>query len=193
MAKKILIISGHPSKESFTHDISNEYLRGAKNSGADAKIIYLHDLKFNPSLENGYHKIQKLENDLIEVQKKITWAEHIVFVYPVWWGGEPAKFKGLIDRVFLPGFAFKFEKKSLLPKQLLKGKSGRIFLIKGGSWLFYFGALVSPGMIMRRFVMNFCGIFPVRVKSFYSMNNVDGKKAKRILNKVYRLGKRESN
>jgi NAD(P)H dehydrogenase (quinone) len=147
-------------------------------------------MKFHPSLENGYRKPQKMEKDVLDVQKKIKWADHIVFVYPIWWGGAPAKFKGFIERVFLPGFAFKFERKSILPKRLLKGKSGRIFLVKGGTWLFYFGALASPGMIMRRFLFNFTGISPVRVKSFYSANRVDRERSDKIFNKVFKLGKR---
>jgi NAD(P)H dehydrogenase (quinone) len=188
--KNILIIVGHPSKESFSKSIGESYSRGAKSSGHSTKIIYLSELNFDPDLKDGYKKIIPLEKDLVGVQKSILWANHIVLISPVWWGSVPAKFKGLIDRIILPGFAFKYERKSLLPKQLLRGKSGRIFLTKGGSRLFYFGAFVSPGMILRRFVFNFTGIFPVRVKSFYSMNSLNEERAKKILKNVFKIGKR---
>ena len=190
MKKRIFVIVGHPSKESFSNLIGEEYLRGAKKSGAETRVVHLSDMKFNPSLDNGYKKKQKLEKDLVDFQNNILWADHLVFIYPIWWGGEPAKLKGLIERTFLPGFAFKFEKKSILPKQFLKGRSARVFLIKGGSRLFYFGSLAYPGMIMRRFVLNFTGIFPVRIKSFYNMNSVSEEKKSRIMSKVFNLGKR---
>ena len=45
---------------------------------------------------------------------------------PVWWGNIPAKFKGAIDRTFLPGFAFKYidGKKGL--KKLLTGRTSEL-------------------------------------------------------------------
>ena len=36
----------------------------------------------------------------------VRWAEHLVFVYPVWFNGPPAMLKGWLERVFLPGVAF---------------------------------------------------------------------------------------
>ena len=31
----------------------------------------------------------------------LTWAEHVVLILPMWWGGLPAKTKGLFDRTLL--------------------------------------------------------------------------------------------
>lgn len=189
--KKILVFEGNPKEKSLCKLISETYVRGAKDSGHEVKIFHISDMKFDPNLKEGYNKNQKLEKDLVEVQKKILWANHLVFVYPIWWGSLPAKFKGLVDRVFLPGFAFKFEKRTILPKQFLKGKSARMITTRGGSRIFYFGSLSFPGMIMRRFLLNFCGVFPVRSKSFYSVNHISEKRAKKIFDNIYRIGKRE--
>src|SRR3990172_11834160 len=110
MAKKILIILGHPSRESFCNAIIENYAEGVSEGGGEVRKIYLGELKFDPILWNGYAKIQELEDDLKRVQEDIKWADHLVFVYPTWWGGMPALLKGLVDRAFLPGFAFKFHK-----------------------------------------------------------------------------------
>ncbi|MEJ7676773.1 MAG: NAD(P)H-dependent oxidoreductase [Segetibacter sp.] len=104
--KKILIISGHPDKESFNFGLSEAYKKGAISSGVDIKEIVVRDLEFNPNLQFGYRKRTELEPDLIDAKEKIKWAEHLVWIYPVWWGSIPAILKGFIDRVFLPGFAF---------------------------------------------------------------------------------------
>ena len=188
--KNIFIIVGHPSKKSFSNQIGEAYMKGAKSSGNRVKIVYLSELDFDPNLKEGYNKSQPLEKDLVLVQKHILWANHIVIVTPVWWGSVPAKFKGLLDRALLPGFAFKYERRSLLPKQLLKGRSGIIFLVMGGSRLFHFGAFAFPGMILRRFVFNFTGVSPVRVKNFYSMSSLSEKRAKKILDNVFKIGRR---
>ena len=55
--KKILIINGHPDKESFCHELALNYKIGADKSSADCKLINLIDLKFDPfyimDTENG--------------------------------------------------------------------------------------------------------------------------------------------
>lgn len=106
--KKILIINGHPNKNSFNSSLVDAYKRGASTQPCEIKEINISDLKFNPNLEFGYQKRMELESDLLDAQQKISWAEHLVWVHPVWWGGLPALLKGFIDRVFLPGFAFKY-------------------------------------------------------------------------------------
>ena len=57
------------------------------------------------------------------MQQDILWADHLVFVYPNWWSTVPALLKGLIDRMFVPGFAFKYRENSPFWDKLLKGKT----------------------------------------------------------------------
>lgn len=124
--KKILIINGHPDAESYNFAIHNSYKKGVLNSTAKLKEIHIRDLKFNSNLEFGYRKRTELEPDLLEAQEKIKWANHIVWIHPVWWGSYPAIMKGFIDRVFLPGFAFEKRENSVWWDRLLSGKSARI-------------------------------------------------------------------
>ncbi len=56
--KKILIINGHPDKESFNYGISEAYKKGAKSSEAEVKEIRIRELEFNPNLQFGYRKKQ---------------------------------------------------------------------------------------------------------------------------------------
>jgi putative NADPH-quinone reductase len=50
MAKKILIINGHPNKSAFNFGIANAYKEGAIGSGSELKEIIISDLQFNPNL-----------------------------------------------------------------------------------------------------------------------------------------------
>jgi putative NADPH-quinone reductase len=124
--KKILIVNGHPDKESFNYALTEAYKKGAQNSGAEIKEIRIRELNFNPNLEFGYRKRTELEPDLLEAQENLKWADHIVWVYPVWWGSVPAIMKGFLDRVLLPGFAFNKREGSVWWDKYFTGKTARL-------------------------------------------------------------------
>ena len=62
--KKILIINGHPDKESFNFALAAAYKKGAIASGAEVKEINVYDLNFNPNLQFGYRQRTELEAEL---------------------------------------------------------------------------------------------------------------------------------
>jgi NAD(P)H dehydrogenase (quinone) len=49
MGKRILIINGHPYKESLNFALAEAYKKGATESGAEIKDINIADLQFNPN------------------------------------------------------------------------------------------------------------------------------------------------
>ncbi|MCS3869611.1 putative NADPH-quinone reductase [Chryseobacterium ginsenosidimutans] len=52
--KNILLILGHPSKDSFSNALLEAYKKGAESEGATVKTIYISDLDFNVNLSDGY-------------------------------------------------------------------------------------------------------------------------------------------
>lgn len=162
--KKILVINGHPNTESFNRALADAYISGAEKAGAEVQVLTISELNFNPSLQFGYQQRMELEPDLVKAQQLILWAEHLVWIHPVWWGGLPAITKGFIDRVFLPGFAFKYRENSPWWDKLLAGRTARIVTtLDQPSWYYRF-AFGRPSVNqLKKSTLQFCGIKPVKV------------------------------
>lgn len=192
MRKKILIINGHPNKNAFNYGIASAYKKGAVNSGAEVKEIIIADLDFNPNLKFGYQQRTELEPDLIEAWEKIKWAEHLVWVHPVWWGGLPAISKGFIDRLFLPGFAYQYRENSVWWDRLLKGKTAHIITTIDQPgwyyWLFYGRPSVNQ---LKKSTLEFCGVKPVKVTYFGIVKTATNELRKKWLDKVEDLGRKQ--
>ncbi len=189
--KKVLIINGHPNKESFCSALANSYASGLEEKGAEFNVVHLSDLEFNPVLEHGYQKRTELEPDLLATWKKIKQADHLVFVYPNWWGTYPALLKGFIDRLFLPGFAFEQYENSIKWGKLLKGKTAHIMVTMDSPGFFYKLFLKSPGHnSMKRSVLSFCGVKTVKTTNFRIVKTSTPEKRKKWLNQAFLLGKK---
>ena len=65
------------------------------------------------------------------MQENIRWADHVVILYPNWWVSMPAVLKGLFDRIWLPDFAFHFDKATCDVVELLTGKTARVIVVDG--------------------------------------------------------------
>ncbi|MBN1175473.1 NAD(P)H-dependent oxidoreductase [Candidatus Woesearchaeota archaeon] len=187
MTKRIIVINGHSIKNSFCESIARSYIQGAKESKAEIKFINLYDLKFDPVFIS--KKKQPLEKNLKHVQESIKWADHIVFVYPLWWGDMPALMKGFLDRAFIPGFAYDPKNKTMgLPKGLLKGKSARAIITMGAPLPVYKLIFRKPATKIINIALKYCGIKPVRTTHFGKIDSSTEQTRKQILSKVKHLG-----
>ena len=191
--KNILIINAHPDAESFGNAIADAYENGVKEMGAKSQRLNLHELNFSMNLQHGYRKQTDLEPDLIKAQDAISFADHLVFIYPTWWGTFPAILKGFIDRVFLPGFAFKYREDSPFWDKLLKGKSARLITTMDTPAWYYRLFHHSVGhRAMKKSTLEFTGIKPVKVTSFQPIRSSTPRKRKNWLQNLQRLGQRDS-
>ncbi len=189
--KKIALINGHPNHESFNFVLAEAYKKGAENSGAEIKEIIIRDLDFNPNLQFGYQKRMDLEPDLLKAWEIIQWADHLVWVHPVWWGGLPAITKGFIDRLFLPGLAFKYRENSVWWDKFLKGKTAHIITtIDQPGWyyrIFYGRPSINQ---LKKSTLEFCGVKPVKVTYIGIIKNSKEEQRQKWIEKVYSLGQK---
>lgn len=134
--KKIFLLLGHPDNVGMCTDIADTYEKTAREAGHTVERMNIGDMQFDPILHRGYRAMQELEPDLLRFQRLIQEADHFVIVYPVWWVGMPALLKGLFDRAWLPGSAFRYiktkaGKRTIFWHRLFKGKTARIFMTSG--------------------------------------------------------------
>ncbi len=187
--KKILIINGHPDNESFNYALYESYKNGAIESGAEVKEIIISELDFNPNLEFGYRKRTELEPDLLKAQEKLKWAEHLVWIYPVWWGSVPAIMKGFLDRILLPGFAFKKREGSVWWDKYFTGKTSRLICTMDQPAWFYKFINKSPSHhAMKKLTMNFIGIKSVKITAIGPLRLSKQEFRENWLRKVEQLG-----
>ncbi len=187
--KKILIINGHPDKESFNFALADAYYKGAKQSGAEVQIINIRNLEFSPNLKFGYRKRTELEPDLLAAQEQLKWADHLVWVYPVWWGSVPAIMKGFLDRVLLPGFAFKKREGSVWWDKFFTGKTARLICTMDQPTWFYrlFNGAPSHSA-MKKLTMKFIGVNSVKISSIGPLRLSKESFRKKWLQKIEKLG-----
>jgi len=131
---KNLIVYAHPNSGSLNHFFKQTVLVSLQDSGEEIAVRDLNEINFNPvlSLEdmNG-QRMGKVADDVQTEQDFITWADRIIFIYPIWWTGMPAIMKGFIDRVFSYGFAYRYDQG--VQKGLLTGKKTIIINSHGKS------------------------------------------------------------
>ena len=105
----VLVISAHPSPDSFIGTLREEVLAEISQLGNDVRHHDLYAEKFNPVFSS-YERLNhvgdideklRLLPDLKPHVEDIQWAHALVLVYPTWWSAQPAILKGWIDRVLM--------------------------------------------------------------------------------------------
>lgn len=192
--KKIFILLGHPDKSGFCGELADAYEIGARESGHTVERLNIGDMRFDPILHKGYRAIQKLEPDLVRFQEFVAWADHFVVIYPVWWVGMPALLKGLFDRAWLPGSAFRYIKTkhgehTIFWHRLFRGKTARTILASGTAPLL---VRFLPGNVnaqLRWGILWFAG-FKVRGTWFGPSEHIPEARRARWLAHVKEIGRR---
>lgn len=193
MKRKILIVTGHPDAQSYCSALSDAYAEGASSSKAEIRRIDLSAITFNPNLQFGYRQRTELEKDLVEAQELIRWADHLVFVYPTWWGTMPAILKGFFDRVLLPGFAFKYRENSSLWDKLLTGKTAHLIVTADTpSWYNRLIYRQAGHIVIKKNILGFCGIKTVRLTEIGPIIPSTQEKRVQWLDKVKELGAKQA-
>ena len=183
---KYLIIYAHPDSEGHCSTILSEVKKRLDEKKDEYEVIDLY----------------KITNINKQMQEKISKAERIILIYPVWWNSMPAILKGFFDRVFTSGFAFRYKpvipsmiRTKLLmrwafvtkfdygiPVPLLRGKEAIVFLTTGSPKIAFF---INGNRFKKVIKRDTLGFFGIKTK-IYHIDNC------RALNK-YQIAKIKKN
>ncbi|HSQ73008.1 MAG TPA: NAD(P)H-dependent oxidoreductase, partial [Rubrivivax sp.] len=161
-----MLILAHPRRDSLCGALFDAYAEGARQAGVECRELILSEMHFDPDVHAASPEQQPLEADLLRAQRDIRWAEHLVFVYPTWWGTFPALLKGFLDRVLTPGFAFHHVAPDRWDK-LLSGRTADLITTMDTPPLIYRFIYRAPGrQALARATLGYCGIRSARIETF---------------------------
>ena len=128
---KVFIVYCHPSEDSFTKNMCDEFIRGITDSGNEYIISDLYKMGFHADMteeeylrDANYRNTPNVAEDVLAEQEKINSADAIAFIYPVFWTEAPAKLVGWFDRVWSYGFAYGEKTMKVLDKALILCSAG---------------------------------------------------------------------
>ena len=173
---RVAIIQGHPDARvpHFGHALAEEYGEGAWEGGHEVKIVNVAELDFPLLRSQREWQEGKPCAAILEAQRTIAWADHLVFFFPLWLGDMPAMLKAFIEQAFRPGFAISNTAPGRSWKRLLKGKSARIVVTMGMPAFFYKLYFRAHSLkSLKRNILEFCGVSPVRTTV---IGTVEGRK-----------------
>ena len=170
MAKKILILQGHPDPAGgrLCHALADAYAAGAQEAGAEVRRTEIAKLEF-PVLRTKADWDGGETGAPASLRPAIAdsrWATHLLIVYPLWMGTMPALLKAFMEQAFRPGVALAAPSKGF-PKPAFKGKSARVAITMGMPALAYrwvFGAHSLKSL--EKNILKFAGVSPVRESLF---------------------------
>ncbi len=128
---KAFIVYCHPSEDSLTRNLRDEFIKGITNSGNEYVMSDLYEMNFDPNMtekeylrDANYRNTPDVAEDVLAEHAKINSSDAIVFIYPVFWTEAPAKLVGWFDRVWSYGFAYGNKTMKLLDKAVFLCSAG---------------------------------------------------------------------
>jgi putative NADPH-quinone reductase len=193
MPSKILLIVGHPDPgpKRFCRALADSYAEGAESAGHKIRRIDIAALDFPLLRSQDEFQEGSVPTGLQDAAEALTWSEHVVFVFPLWLGTMPALLKGFLEQLMRPGVAFAYPEAGSggWPKTILKGRSARLVVTMGMPGFVYRLWFLGHGIAgLRRNILGFVGIRPVRQTFYGLVEGVSDARRKAWLDEMRRLG-----
>lgn len=140
---RIAIVFNHPYDQSYCHAILNAVTQGLQKSNHEVDLIHLDRDGFNPVMTaadlKAFKERKPIDPKVMEYKQRLDKADHLVFIFPIWWELMPALTKGFIDKVIFPGVAYDYT----------QGGNGMIPLFKNVKGVTVITTMNTPGVFYR--------------------------------------------
>lgn len=102
---RVLMVRAHPVRESLVQAAGDRAASAMTRAGHELRQMDLYADGFEPIVSEEEWRARNsgaaLPPELQSYADALHWAEHLVLVYPTWFGGFPAMLKGWLDRVWV--------------------------------------------------------------------------------------------
>lgn len=163
---RILVVLGHPRSDSLCGALADSYADGARTAGADVTLLRLGETEFDlasreRSLQRwlGPDQQPAREPEVEAMIAAVHAADHIVLVFPQWWGTYPAILKGWVDRVILSQSAFAYRGGTSLWDKRLTGRTARLIMtMDSPAWWDSFQYRRAALRSLTHATLGYCGV-----------------------------------
>jgi NAD(P)H dehydrogenase (quinone) len=185
---RIMLIVGHPNKESFNHAIATTALETLRANDHEVTFHDLYEEGFDPVLTFDEFKAEEVSDPAVKAQcDEIAAADALVIVHPNWWGQPPAIVKGWVDRVLRYGVAYTFREEN--------GEEVGVGLLKARKALILNTCMTSEDMdrthygdplerLWKTSVLSLCGIEETHRRNFRMVQTVSQEEREAMLEAV---------
>lgn len=112
---RVTIIFNHPYEGSYCNAILETVSKGLRKANHEIDLIHLDNDQFNPVMTSSdlkaFRDKSPVDPKVLEYKGKLEKADHLIFIFPIWWELMPAMTKGFIDKVIFPGVAYDYTNK----------------------------------------------------------------------------------
>lgn len=107
---RTVIVFNHPNEGSYCNAILQSVTKGLQNANHEVDLMHLDNDGFNPAMSKADLKAfvdhQPIDPQVVDYNERLKKADHLIFIFPVWWDIMPGTTKGFVDRVLSPGVMY---------------------------------------------------------------------------------------
>lgn len=157
---RVVIVFNHPYDGSYCNAILANVTKGLQEGQHEIDLIHLDKDHFNPVMTSGdlkaFRDKKPIDPKVIEYKERLEKADHLIFIFPIWWELMPALTKGFIDKVIFPGVAYDYTNKENTRMKPLFDKLQGVTVIttmNTPKWLYslLFGNAIKRALILGTF------------------------------------------
>ncbi len=197
---KIQAIVAHPRPESFCCAVFERAVSTLRDAGHELVVHDLYFECFDPVLkaDEAYTVGDSIEQALARAsdpivqrhRQEIASADGLLIAHPNWWGKPPAILAGWLDRVLVPGVAYRLESAEGEPDGLLAIHAALILNTSDTPQLRESSVLGDPlSLIWGNCVLPFCGVTQVTRRMFGAVAGSDLEQRQSWLGEVEKLAR----
>lgn len=179
---RTVVVFNHPYEGSYCKAILNAVIKGLQKANHEIDLMHLDNDGFNPAMSKADLKAfvehKPIDPQVIDYHERLTKADQLIFIFPIWWDLMPATTKGFIDRVLSPGVVYDHHPRGFGLVPLLKNlkKVTIITTMNKPKWMysFFVGNLIRKAML--KSVFKTMGYKNLHWISFASVKSVSHQK-----------------